>query len=200
MGSRLSNRLIVLVRHTETVANVTGVLVGRSNSPLTERGAAQVDTVADYVSKMPVARVYSSPMDRTLTLATAIADRVGSGEVTIDSRLHEIDFGVAEGMRFEDLPRGGITIDYDSYSSPIVEDGESRVDVDNRVHDFLAEVAELEGVTVVVSHGGPLRSALTRLLGLPPTSCWAFHIDNGAVMTVSMHEGTGILEELVALG
>ena len=200
MAKLLSDRLIVLVRHTETVANVTGVLVGRSNSPLTERGAAQVEAVAEYVSKMPVARVYSSPMDRTLTLATAIADRVGSGDVLVDSRLHEIDFGVAEGMRFEDLPRGGITIDYNAYSSPIVEDGESRVEVDNRVHDFIADIAALPGTTVVVSHGGPLRSALTRLLGLPPTSCWAFHIDNGAVISVSMHEGTGILEELVAIG
>ena len=200
MGNRLSDRLIILVRHTETVANVTGVLVGRSNSPLTDRGIAQVEAVADYVSGLLVSRVYSSPMERTLTLANAIAERVGAGEVVADGRLHEIDFGVAEGMRFEDLPRGGITIDYDSYSSPIVEDGESRVDVDNRVHDFIAEIAQLEGTTVVVSHGGPLRSALTRLLGLPPTSCWAFHIDNGAVITVSMHDGIGILEELVALG
>lgn len=198
--TRLSDNLVVLVRHTETVANTTGVLVGRSNSPLTTRGVAQVQAVAQHFSGMPVTRVISSPAERTLILATAIANAALVDEVQTDDRLQEIDFGPAEGMRYEDLRRGGVTPDYESYSSPIVPGGESRVDVDSRVHEFVRDVADLAGMTVVVSHGGPIRSALARLLGLRPQDCWAFHIDNGSVITVSLHDGTGILEELVALG
>lgn len=200
MAGFLSNNLIIFVRHAETIANTDGILVGRGHAPFTERGASQVEALVEHLGGMSIDRIFSSPSERTCVLAQAVADLTGVVLAT-DERLHEIDFGPAEGMRYADLPRGGVWMEPGDYAKPIVEGGESRTQVDSRVGSFLRDVVPLTGTSLVVSHGGPLRSALATVLGLDPVDCWAFHIDNGAVITVSLHDGsTGVLEELRVVG
>lgn len=200
MSTFLSSNLLILVRHAETEANVGGVLVGRGHSPFTDAGLAQMDLIVAKLAGLQVDRVYSSPAVRTQVLADRIAAASGSTPTAFDDRLQEIDFGLAEGLRYADLPRGGVSLDDDSYHRPIVDGGESRVDVDGRVASFLNDVRHLTGVTVVVSHGGPLRSAVAHAIGLDPRDCWSFHVDNAAVITVSLHDGNGVLEEMVVAG
>ena len=200
MAGFLSSDLIVFVRHAETVANTDGILVGRGHAPFTERGAAQVEALVEHLVGLKVDRVFSSPSERTSVVARAVADAMGV-PCALDERLHEIDFGPAEGLRYADLPRGGVWMEPGDYARPIVEGGESRTQVDERVASFLADIMPLQGTSLVVSHGGPLRSALATSLGLDPVDCWAFHIDNGAVITVSVHDGsTAVLEELRVIG
>lgn len=200
MSPYLSRNLLILVRHAETEANVGGVLVGRGHSPFTERGLTQMDHIVAKFSGVDIDRVYTSPAERTRSLAERIVEISGVADALEDERLQEIDFGTAEGLRYADLPRGGVSLDSETYAKPIVEGGESRVEVDRRVASFLDDVRELPGVTVVVSHGGPLRSAVAHAIGLDPRDCWSFHVDNGAVITVSLHEGMGVLEEMVVPG
>ena len=198
MAGYLSSDLIIFVRHAETTANTDGILVGRGHAPFTERGEAQLEALVEILSAMPISRVFSSPSQRTSVLAQRVAGHLGL-DVQTDERLHEIDFGPAEGLRYADLPRGGVWMEPGDYRKPIVPGGESRVEVDDRIRGFLADTTLLGGVSLVVSHGGPIRSALATVLGLDPVDCWAFHIDNGAVITVSLHDGVGVLEELTVV-
>lgn len=200
MSAFLSQNLLIFVRHAETEANVGGMLVGRGHSPFTNAGLVQMEHIVAKFSAMNVDRVYTSPAERTAVLATRIAAASGAPNAIADDRLQEIHFGSAEGLLYSDLPKGGVSLDADSYSSPIVEGGESRVEVDRRVASFLDDVRCLGGVTVVVSHGGPLRSAIAHSIGLDARDCWSFHVDNGAVVTVSLHDGMGVLEEFVVAG
>lgn len=200
MSALLSNNLLIFVRHAQTEANVGGMLVGRGHSPFTEAGLNQMDLIVAKLAGTAVDRVFTSPAERTAVLAQRIVDATGAAAAIHDDRLQEIDFGSAEGLLYADLPKGGVSLDADSYNSPIVEGGESRVEVDRRVASFLDDVRCLGGVTVVVSHGGPLRSAIAHAIGLDARDCWSFHVDNGAVITVSLHEGMGVLEEMVVPG
>lgn len=197
MSPFLSDSLLIFVRHAQTEANVGGLLVGRGHSPFTDTGFAQMDAIIHKLSGVSIDRVFTSPSERTAVLARRISSAASCGDPVHDDRLQEIDFGVAEGLRYEDLPRGGVSLEDDTYSRPLVEGGESRTDVDARVASFLDDICGLTGTTVVVSHGGPLRSAVAHAIGLDPRDCWAFHVDNGVVITLSMHGRTGVLEEMV---
>lgn len=195
MGS-LSDQKIIFIRHTQTQANVTGELVGRSDSPLTELGFAQLDDIVASLDDVEISKIFTSPAKRAKKLARAIQRKHPDTHCVLDGRLQEIDFGQAEGLRYNDLPMHGITVDYGAYNKPVIMGGESRAEVDFRMVAFLEEVKKFAGITCVVSHGGPIRSATAALLGLRPTDCWAFHIDNGAMIVIDIVDGRGVLEEI----
>jgi len=192
----LSDQKIIFIRHTQTEANVTGELVGRSDSPLTELGFAQLDDIVTGLCDVEISRIFTSPAKRTKKLARAIQRKHPDVHCALDGRLQEIDFGQAEGLRYNDLPMHGISVDYGAYNKPMTMGGESRAEVDFRMISFLEEAKKLAGTTCVVSHGGPIRSAVATLLGLRPTDCWAFHIDNGSMIVVNIVDGRGVLEEI----
>ena len=54
--------MLVLVRHGESAGNAAGVLLGRTDSPLTDRGRAQAGALSSALG--PVLRVISSPLGR----------------------------------------------------------------------------------------------------------------------------------------
>lgn len=95
--------------------------------------------------------------------AEAIATAAGIATVEVDARWAEVDFGVAEGLTFDELATldpelasrlaGGETeIDW--------PDGESAAALAHRVGAAWRDFVAPGGRAVVVSHAGPLRIAL----------------------------------------
>ncbi len=70
--------MIVLVRHGETTPNREGLLLGRSDPPLTERGRAQVARLALALADAGVVRVLTSPLGRARETADPIAAACGA--------------------------------------------------------------------------------------------------------------------------
>lgn len=192
----LSDRLVVLVRHPETEANVAGLLVGRTDSPWTSRGHEQAQQVVSQLAEFGVTDIVTSPLDRAVKLAEKIAEHHNL-EVVHDARMIEIDFGSFEGRSYRDMHLQ-ISEDFDNaLDLSIGEGGESRRDVDARISGFVHELMDGEGVTVVVGHGGTIRSALTQLLCLDANQCWSFNIRNASIVVISVDNGRGFLEMLV---
>lgn len=192
----LSDRLVVLVRHPETEANVAGLLVGRTDSPWTSRGHEQAQQVVRQLADFSVTSIVTSPLDRAVKLAEKIAEHHDL-EVVHDARMIEIDFGSFEGRSYRDIHLQ-ISEDFDNaLDLSIGEGGESRRDVDARISGFVHELLGGEGVTVVVGHGGTIRSALTQLLCLDANQCWSFNIRNASIVVISVDSGRGFLEMLV---
>jgi broad specificity phosphatase PhoE len=82
--------MLYVIRHGETAPNAEGLLLGRSDPPLTERGRAQA---AGFAATLPVPdRVVSSPLRRARDTA-AVFGRA----VEIDDRWIELDYGRLEG-------------------------------------------------------------------------------------------------------
>lgn len=163
--------MLILVRHGVTPDNKRMVFQGHGGSPLDEEGVAQAKLVAARLSKLPIAAVYSSDLERAHGTAAEIVASCNLSEVHVDRRLREVDVGAWSGLpreeleaqfpeqwaawrRGEDVRRGG---------------GETYAECGERVASFLNEVrnASLGKLVVCVSHGGAIRSGAAHVLGLP---------------------------------
>ena len=93
-----------LVRHGQTDWNLKGIWQGQSaQAPsLNERGRAQVLALQDQLKKTPISAIYSSDLLRARQSAELIANRLGL-DVTLESRLREMDLGVWEGMLSDEI-------------------------------------------------------------------------------------------------
>lgn len=88
---------LLLVRHGETDWNLEGRYQGSADVPLNATGRRQAERVAERLTRERIDAVYSSPLQRALDTALAIARAQGL-EVRTDPRLAEIALGEWEGM------------------------------------------------------------------------------------------------------
>lgn len=157
-----------LVRHA--VTEWTGKRwCGRSDPPLTTAGAA---SAADLASRLAMevpggAVILASPLRRALDTADAIAAVLGA-PVRVDPDLIEVDFGVADGLTWNELTGGHPGLAEAILGGPDVDwpAGETAARVAVRARSAAERIGDLarNGAVVVVSHGGLLR-ALARAMG-----------------------------------
>jgi probable phosphoglycerate mutase len=173
---------LLLVRHGETVHNVAGIAQGWNDSELSEAGRRQVASLAARIARDEPDTLYSSPLQRALTTAQAIADMTGLRIETLDD-LREMNYGRWEGKSFLDVRRE----DDDIYRRWIDDpdapcpDGESHNDVLARVTRAFESI---EGKrVVVVTHGTAIRIGATALLHAPLSLSRRLAVDNAAVST-----------------
>jgi len=188
---------LLIVRHPETVANVTGRFVGRGDSPFTAEGRLQARRIPAKIAAFQPDEIWSSPLRRALTVAEKAAQLSGV-PLYLDERLQELDFGDAEGMTYEQIAEAGFAFNYRSLTEPVAPGGESRGSIERRVAGITDELAGRDGRFVVVAHGGVVRAMLVRALGLSHTDVWAFHVHNAQLATVRIVDGHGMLEEYVS--
>lgn len=93
---------LILVRHGETERNRQGLALGRADVPLNDRGRWQAQRLAVALGDEPIAAVYSSPLQRALDTAVAIAAPHGL-TVETEPALIEMDIGEAEGLSFAEV-------------------------------------------------------------------------------------------------
>lgn len=169
--------MIVFVRHGETPPNREGLLLGRADPPLTDRGRAQAKDLAHVVATRGASRVLTSPLRRARDTAAPIAAECGvSAEV--DERLVEIDYGDWEGQPFASLdPEIVGRWHRDPDLAP--PGGESLVTVAVRVAAFCEEWLGGESARVIVaaSHVSPIKAAVTWTLGVSPELAWRMRLD-----------------------
>lgn len=190
----MSETHILIVRHPETEANVNGRYVGRGHSAFTDEGRRQLRRLPAKIAAFAPEHVWSSPLARAIVLAkrAAKASRV---PLTNDERLLELDFGIAEGLTFEEITERGLTFNYRNLDEPVAPQGESRSEIERRSAAFCDELVAAGGRHAVVTHGGVFRAALVHVLGLSTTDIWAFHIHNAQLAHVRVVDGHGMLEK-----
>ncbi len=187
-------KTLMLMRHPETVANVEGLWTGRGNTPFTETGIRQIDLLAEEIARFAPDALFSSPLERALTVAQRASEALAM-QVRIDDRFTELDFGTAEGLTIEEAHARGITFDFRAEDQPVAPGGESRRDIMERTAAAVDEALDHGDRVVVVTHGGVFRSALVHTLRLPMSAIWAFHIRNGQIAELSLQDGWARLEE-----
>jgi ribonuclease H / adenosylcobalamin/alpha-ribazole phosphatase len=151
---------LVLVRHAEP--SVTGVCYGALDVPLSPQGRAQAAALAERLHGERFDAVVSSPRVRAVETAAALGLPVET-----DERLRELDFGSFEGRTYEELERDEPEL-YRAWMETPTEvrfpGGESYADLRVRATQALEE---LRGSTLVVTHGGVIRAAVSTWLELP---------------------------------
>ena len=174
--------MIILVRHGQTAANADGLLLGRSDPPLTEIGQRQAHALAGVVR--PPFRIVSSPLGR----CTATAKYIARGaSIEVDERWIEIDYGTLEATPLRDVPAEVWAL-WRRDPALVPAGGESLVDVGRRVRaacDDLADEARERDV-VVVSHVSPIKAAVAWALGVGDDVSWRMFLDVASITRIGI--------------
>lgn len=197
----------IFVRHPETEALVHKIIYGQTHSPYTEKGKKSVHWVRSELASEEIAAIYSSPMERTKTLADAIASAHRGLRVQTDERIKEMGVGVFEQMTVAEAEAAHpehlrpFLDDFGNYRAP---GSELFSEVKSRVSEFLKEVIRKEDEAgkgghperpiVVVSHSMAIRGALACLFDASLSDLWHIRIHPAAIIKVQYRDGFAILE------
>jgi probable phosphoglycerate mutase len=179
---------LVLARHGETDANAKGLLLGRLDPPLNERGREQAAALAfAFAVRTPPVAIASSPLCRTRETAETIGVACGV-EVEVDDRLVEVDYGVWDGHPFADLP-ADVVRKWRIDPSFTPEGGESLAEVRARMAhcaaDLLARASEAGGPILAVSHVSPIKAAVLWALAMDDTMSWRMRLDVASITRIA---------------
>ena len=152
---------------------------------LNEDGRRQAAALGTALRQMPLAAVYSGPLERALETAEALADR--PGHVTIVDELNEIDFGQFTGLPYDALERNYDWIAFMRHRarSPI-PGGEWMLNVQMRAWRAIGRLhrAHHGEAIAVVSHCDVLRSIMAKVMDVPLDRLDAFRIDPASVSSL----------------
>ena len=193
--------LVLLVRHAHTGA-IGRRLTGRAHGvALSDEGCAQAARLARALAATPIAAIYTSPLERAVDTAHAIA-RHQTARVHVLGALNEVDFGRWTGKTFaelEELPEWRRFNDARSIAP--VPDGERAHDVQQRIVAVLDHLRHVHpGETVAaVSHAEVIRAAvlhcmhasldLFHQIEIAPASVTALSIDGSGPRLLFVNHG-----------
>lgn len=160
---------VIVVRHPPTAD--PRIIAGQRDVPLSFRA---LDQIEDIVAQLPPARrIVSSDLSRCRMLAEAVAVRRNL-QCTVDRRWREQSFGAWEGKRWDEVD-GRDYLEHWTTATP--PGGESITEVRARV---AAALAALDDETLVVSHAGPIRCAVSIVDDLPIDAAFAIDVPFGS--------------------
>lgn len=149
--------MLYLIRHGETALNVARVLQP-AHTPLSPRGQAQAEALAQRLRNAGLAGILSSDLTRTLETAEPLAAATGL-PIARSALLQERNFGDLRGLSYDALTYDPI---HDASAPP---GGESMAVFQARCiaawGELRAVQARLNGPLAVVTHGLVLRCWLT---------------------------------------
>lgn len=178
--------MLILVRHGESTGNAEGLLSGRIDAALTERGEAQARSVAPVVTG--ATRLISSPLKR----ARLTAEALGTGlPVEIDDRWIEVDYGEYDGRPLGSVP-DEVWTEWRSDPDFRPPGGETLSEAGDRVRSACEELfaadgegARGRGAVVVVSHVSPIKAATCWALGLGDEGAWRLYLATASVTRIT---------------
>ncbi len=182
-----------LVRHGETALSGTSVIAGWLDVPLSPRGEAQARAAAEALAARPLAAVVASPLRRARATAAPIAQAQGL-QVVEEPDLRELDFGLAEGLTFEELERRFPAV----AAAWVAQPHQVRFPGGERMDDLVARTLRAaqaiarrhpEGEVALVAHAGPIRALLGLARGLDPAAALALPCPWGSVIPLALIDG-----------
>lgn len=160
---------LILIRHAPVDGHYQGVCYGRSDVELGEPGRLLSVQVTDEIAVWPIRHLVTSGAKRTGVLADQIAERLGIA-AEVEPALLERDFGAWELRPWDDIHAevgdalNGLIEAPGTYRPP---GGETTFELRDRVMAWY-DRRPREGLTVAVTHGGPIAALRGTLRGLPP--------------------------------
>ncbi len=179
---------ILLIRHT-SVNIPKGTCYGNLDVDVSSAFAREASDVSGRLSRYSYQTVYSSPLQRCRKLAEKIAGN--ECPVQYDIRLKEMDFGEWEGVHWDRIFKSSKGQQwFGDYWNTACPGGESYKELYNRTALFLRELCQLKTneVIPVITHGGPIRAMLSKILNTSPYTMFDRKIDYGEVIELNIDE------------
>ena len=188
--------LIIFMRHGQAYNNVKRLLVGRNlESHLTELGRKQVKQSSELLKTIPIHKIYSSPVIRTVETAEIASETLGL-KYELDERLFEIELGKLVGLYYDDVlsAHGDLFAkfysDNDDENSLLEFEVESFGSVRERIRNLLHEFVEKhEGENILlISHLDPIKAAISLAMNIKPSSVYSVQVPNASINVLKNYQ------------
>jgi len=193
---------LYLVRHAETAWNAEGRIQGYTDTPLSETGRRQADTLRERLARVPFHQAVASDLTRSADTARAIlAGRPDASGLVLTPELREMSYGEWETQSWRDIqarfPEQMARI-YQRDPEFAPPKGESMLDLMRRTARFLAaqDFTRPDENVLLVAHGGTLRGVIFNLLGLPVSHFWRIRLANASMSVIETVDGGALLSLL----
>ena len=182
---------VLLLRHGRTTANAAGVLAGWTPGVLLDdAGTAQVRAVGERLAKVPLAAVVSSPLERCVQTADAVAAGRDLA-VQTDDRLGEARYGDWTGRTIKELSKEPLWKVVQQHPSAAVfpgDEGEGLAQTQARavaaVRGWNAHLGP-DAVWLACSHGDVIKAVLADALGLHLDQFQRIVVDPASISVVT---------------
>ena len=189
---------LVLLRHAEPEEDSRGRCYGSLDVGLSPAGLQHAERLARDLAGLALDGVYSSPRRRALDTAARIAAARGLVPA-VDDRLRELDFGILEGRRYEEIERSEPELFRAWMETPTevtFPGGESYDDLRRRAVAVCDEIRGRHGCALVVTHGGVVRAVVSECLAIPAAAIFRIDQSYGGLTVVDWIEETPIVRVL----
>lgn len=184
--------LLTLVRHASTALNEARRYQGWCDPPLSGRGRAEARRLAERLAGERFTRVVASDLLRARDTA-GIA--LPGAEVLPDPRLREMDFGAWDRLTYPEAERLGGERLRRWISDPLgtCPAGGEPFDAFAARVDAAMDALPAEGMALVVTHGGPIRRAVARAIGLEWSQAVLMQLSPCGITRLALHPEGGHL-------
>lgn len=162
---------LLLIRHGENDYLKKNILPGRiPGVHLNDEGRQQAEVLAAALKDLPIAAIYSSPLERAVETASPLAQAKGL-EIQVEPGLSDTDVGVWEGRSWKALERSKAwKVIQQTPSQFRFPGGESFAENQERAVAVLERIAAAhrkDKMIAVVFHADPIKLAVAHCIGLP---------------------------------
>lgn len=193
---------LLLVRHAVNDFVKTGKLAGWTpHVHLNDEGKQQAEALGKRLAGLPIKRLYSSPLERTMETAEAIQQHHPHLTIQQNERIGEVRYGEWEGKSIAAL-RGWKMWSVVQHTPSRAEfpGGETMRGVQLRMVDEIEGLVQAHPreLVVVVSHSDPIKMVIAHYLGMhldnfqriviAPASISTLHLGYGQPAVVSVND------------
>ncbi len=186
----MNARVVHLLRHGPPLRH--GLLLGHTDEPALDPNCPKMH---DRVQGVTIDRVVTSDLARAAVQAEHFAAQFAV-PLRVDSRWRELDFGAWDGLAPESLDQASLARFWDDPENQPPPSGEPWSNLRARVS---AALERLEPQSLVVTHAGAMRAALSVLTGLDHRSVWALDLPYRALLSLRIWPGSPMSGQVVGL-
>lgn len=187
--------LILLVRHGQNDWVKKNRLAGWTPGVhLNEDGQKQVKSLADRLSEWPIKAIYSSPLERCMETAAALAQSHNL-EINQLETVGEVRYGKWEGKKIKKLAKKKAWHVVQHYPSRFrFPDGESFLEVQKRAVEAIESLNEKhqKEIVVVVSHADVIKLVLAHYMGTHIDLFQRIGLSPASVSVLALGENGGV--------
>jgi probable phosphoglycerate mutase len=183
--------LLLLIRHALTDATGRSLAGWTPGVHLSERGRGQARALAERLTPVPIAVMYSSPLERCLETAEPVAAQKRLS-VTAADDLGEVRYGDWTGRSLAQLARTRLwKVVQSAPSNARFPNGESLLEVQERAAAEIGRIAAAHprGVVAAFSHADVIRLLLAHFSGTHVDMFQRLVISPASVTAIALGEG-----------
>ncbi|MBR0142160.1 MAG: histidine phosphatase family protein [Ruminococcus sp.] len=178
---------ISIIRHGMTEANEKGIYIGKTDMPLSAKGASELASKMDKFDYPTVYKVYSSPLRRCTETADILFPET---ELVKVDGLRELDLGIFENKSVDEL------INRDDYKKWLRGGKDTRPPQGESLEEMTARTfSALHNIIIDMMQSGITRSALITHAGIISNllSCFGLPKYDPKYLNASAGEGFDIM-------